>query len=273
MIPSSPSYSWVGWTILAVYLIVIATILLRYFQARIHSKIVCQWDGKIVVGKEKEELPAEVTDAMKDAGSPYISCAEVIIWNAGRQTLRGSDIAAGDRLQIIVSPFEKILRIRARPATQESSAFSARQDMDHLNVVACTFDHLKPGEGVRLEVLVTGVRYDVHLRGTVAGQLVRNWGRTKLCMSDDPPPSWRARNAPYFNIAVGVGYCLMVLVEFSIVAVRHPHDLFFQFFSRSTILGLEFFFLYPLWASFFIYSGIAELRKVRGRFPRGFSNA
>jgi hypothetical protein len=232
------------------------------------------------VGKEKEELPVEVTDAMKDAGSPYLSRAEVVIWNAGPQTLRSSDIAAEAPMRIVVppgfpskTPTARIVRFRMRSATRESNAFFVRQDPEHPNVGLCTFDYLEPGDGVRLEVLFTGVNDRVHLSGTVGGEVVWNWGRAKLWKSDDPPPSWWARYSPYFAIAMGAAVLLLNFVEFSIGAVRHPHELFSQFFAKSTMVGLQFFFWDPLFCWFFIFYGIAEVRKIRGRFPRSLLNA
>jgi hypothetical protein len=276
---SDPTNALIGWTILVVYLIVIITVLFHYFQTRIHQTIAFQWDGKRLVGKEKEELPAEVTDAMKDAGSPFVCRAEVVIWNAGHQTLHGSDIAANAPLRIVVAPGYpprtpngRIVRFRMRSATQEGNAFTIRQDPEHSNVGLCTFDYLEPGDGVQLEVLFTGTDDRIHLSGTVGGEVVWNWGKAKLCEGDAPPPSWWARHSPYLKIAMGAAGWVLILVEFSIGAVRHPHELFSRSFSRSFMEGLNLFFIFPMVSSNLVHKGITNLRKIRGRFPIGLSN-
>src|SRR5215472_3524972 len=108
MIAAIPSYVWAVGTsgILA-----FGVGVLLYLKKNGPAKLVYQWNGRIVVGKEKEELPEEIAIAMREAGSPYISSSEIVFWNAGQQTIHGSDIDGVDPLRITMASGARILRI------------------------------------------------------------------------------------------------------------------------------------------------------------------
>jgi len=226
------------------------------------------------VGRDKEDLPAEIANALREAGSPYVSCSEVVLWNAGNQTFRRSDIAAADPLRVVIAPkpSTRIVRFFIGSAIHEANSFSIEPDPEHPNVGLCTFDYLAPGDGVRLKIFATGIDYGVHLSGTVAGQRIWNLGAANLCGGTGALTSRMAHYSPFINITFAVAIWFELLVVLSILVVRHPHDLFFRLFSHHILNSIQLFGL-PIFGWILINTGIVELRALRGRFPRGLSNA
>jgi hypothetical protein len=258
----------------SIWLLLSLTIVIFLFGSILLSKrrasLAYQWDGKIIVGEEKEDLPAEIKTAMTEAGSPYICVSEIVFWNAGRRTFHGSDIVETDPLRLgSWGSDRKILRIAIRSAVGGGKSFSVQPSAIYPYVTLCTFDYLGPGDGVRFELLQTGVSYAQSVYGKVRGLPggVSDLGRANLVDSGDAKPSRRARVSPYFYF---ISAALLLLLDLWVVFHnRHRPGWVFRRGKLDGLLFLSFPFFY-FWICFAF--GIAELRKRYGCFPRSLAN-
>ncbi len=262
---------WLGWSIwLLLLALTIFTFLFRSFWQKPKAKLAYQWDGKIIVGEEKENLPEEIKAAMKDAGSPYICVSEFVLWNAGRRTFHRSDIVEADPLRLGTwGSNRKILRIAIRSAVGGGKSFSVQPSATHPYAALRTFDYLEPGDGVRFELLQTGVTYDQSIYGKVRGMPggVSDLGRANLVDSGDAKPSRRARLSPYFYFILPA--LLLLLDVWVVFHNRHKPGWIFR---SGELNGLEFLlfpFIYILWG---FAAGTCKLWKLYGRFPRSLAN-
>ncbi len=262
---------WLGWSIwLLLLALTIFTFLFRSFWQKPKAKLAYQWDGKIIVGEEKENLPEEIKTAMKDAGSPYICVSEIVLWNAGRRTFHRSDIVETDPLRLGTwGSNRKILRIAIRSAVGGGKSFSVQPSATYPYAAQCIFDYLEPGDGVRFELLQTGVNYDQHMYGKVRGMPggVSNLGRANLVDSGDVKPSRWARLSPYFYFSLPA-----LLLLFNLWVVFHTRHRPGWIFRRGKLDGLEFILIQVYYIGMSAAFGIAELRKRYGRFPRSLAN-
>lgn len=167
---------WVGWVI-GLCAVVLAVVF--YFKSRVTAELACQWRGRHLVGGNEADLPAEVVIAYKGTTVPRLSSAEVILWNSGKSTVRGSDVVATDPLRIVLSEDARILRITVSAVTREVNAFAATVHSERLNEAICVFDFLDSGDGVRVELLHTSKRRTPKIKGTIRGlpSGIRDCGR------------------------------------------------------------------------------------------------
>jgi len=96
-----------------------------------------------------------------------LSVTRVILWNAGRQAIRASDIAPTDPVAIRVSKPYQILDARVLGETAATNRFRVFVSNDRTEVT-CQFDYVDHGQGAVLQVIHTAkVDNDVRLDGTV----------------------------------------------------------------------------------------------------------
>jgi len=253
----SPIIAHFVWNISAGVLGLAAIGAIFYLKRRTSAKLVYQWNGRVVVGKEKGELPEDITIALEESGCPYISTTEIVFWNAGRHAIRGSDIDAADPLRMS-SPFgSRILSILTRAVSNEAISFTTKQDPDHPNTIFCGFDQLGPGDGVRLQIYETGVSHGISVGGTVRGlpNGILNWGAAPLGNVASKTTSWMARFSPYMFLFSSTFFIIMIPLRIA----RHYDD---SFGNWSWTISLV------LWSWMYFRMGIAQLRARFGRYPR-----
>lgn len=271
MLAALSNYSLVEWTIASCALTLITLKLFYSFKSKTQAKLAYEWGGRILVGEEREQLPNEIALALEESGSPYISSSEIVIWNAGHQPIHGSDIDGADPLRIFMPAGSRILRIIPRRTTNETISFSVTPDPEHPNVAFCSFDRMGPGEGVRFQILVTGVNYALSLGGRVRGlsDEIINGGRTSLGDATSNPAPRMAEYWPYINVLAGVLMVLMIPVGLLIKRARHQLDADYQLFSaKEWIHAINFVLLG--WTN--IAMGRAQLRARFGRYPRSLAD-
>jgi hypothetical protein len=260
-----------GWSIWLLLLgLTICIFLFRFLLlSKRRASLAYEWDGRIIVGKEKENLPEEIKTAMKEAGSPYICVSEIVFWNAGRRTFHRADIVETDPLRLgSWGSNRKILRIAIRSAIGGGKSFSVQPSATYPYAPLCTFDYLEPGDGVRFELLQTGVSYAQSMYGQVRGLPggLSHLGRAKLVDSGDAKPSRWARLWPYFYFILPV--LLLILDLWVVFHNRHKPGWIFR---RGKLAGLEFLLL-PF---FYVWWGFAlatsKLLHLYGRYPRTLS--
>jgi hypothetical protein len=157
---------WIGWLI---GLIAVILAVVFYFKSRATARLVCQWRGRLLVGGEEADLPADVVITYKGAAVPRLSSAKVVFWNSGKLTVRGSDIVEADPLRIVLAEDAVILRAVVNSVTRSVNSFSVRIRPEKANEAICTFDFLDAGDGARIELLHTSNLKSAKVVGTIRG--------------------------------------------------------------------------------------------------------
>jgi hypothetical protein len=195
-----------------------------YLSGRAVVKLAYQWTGKHLIGGEGTDLTDEVVISYKGAAVPRLSSTNVVLWNAGTQTFRGSDIVESDPLRIELPQDAQILRITVTKRSRPVNQFAARVDSVKKNQAICTFDYLDQGDGVRLEMLHTCEKRRPMVRGTIRGlpSGPTSWGRFQADTSDGPrtPIKLLNRTRPLvLAFALGLG-CTAILIGLLATLIR-----------------------------------------------------
>ena len=147
-----------------------------YWRSRIPGIIAFQSQNVSMVGGGDAVFPAEVTFQYQGTPVPRITSSTVWMWNAGKKTVRGSDIVAHDPLRLRFSA--EVLTVSIRKVSREAVQITADTSEDR-KIVRCGFEFLDPGDGGVLEVLHTGSNNAPECTGTIIGlpKDPQYWGR------------------------------------------------------------------------------------------------
>lgn len=253
----------IGWTIWAGGVVLVGFSLHYHFRPTVKARLAYQWDGRIIAGKEKEDLPAEITAVLKELGYPYTSTTAFVIWNASDQGLRGSDIVGADPIRVELGPKDRFVSIHVQSQTNEANSIQVRTDPEHPNVAVISFDSLQPKEGVRVEMLHTGLGYMLTLKGSLRGlpNSVSNLGRVPIC---DETEKKKSSQWGWYYIA---NLCfLLVLYP---VAVVHPWRRVHSFLLVGGSMELIGFASFVLTVYVGVATSLGGFRRRFGRYPKG----
>jgi len=110
----------------------------------------------------------ELGVVFEGASIPRATAANICFWNAGRKTIRRSDIASADPLRAEIVTDDKILA--AKIVTTSRDVITAQIVEVSPKMVCLSFDFLDKGDGILLRVLHTGhAPADCQLKGTIKG--------------------------------------------------------------------------------------------------------
>ena len=124
-----------------------------YWRSRIPGIIAFQSHNVSMIGDGDAVFPSEVTFQYQGTPVPRITSSTVWMWNAGKKTVRGTDVVAHDPLRLHFSP--EVLTVSIRKVSREALRITADTSEDR-KIVRCGFEFLDPGDGGVLEVLHTG---------------------------------------------------------------------------------------------------------------------
>jgi len=233
------SGDWVGWVI---GVIAVTLAIVFHFKTRVSTKLAYQWSGRHLVGGSEAALPDEVAISYCGISVPRLSSSQIIFWNCGNTTVRGTDIVKVDPL--------RIARVHAK-----------RQ-----NEALCTFDYLDPGDGARLEILHTGEKGYPELTGSIRGipKGPSDWGAVDRFASPFADLQSVVRLGVIGNAAFGLAVILYA-VFVPILQAKHPIALFWplsiEMSKRSRLAMILAGVVYALPGAFVLWV-------IRRRFPR-----
>lgn len=266
------NHDWVGW---AIGLIAVILAVFFYVKSRVVHRLAYQFEGRHLVGGEKAVLPDEVAVSYRGSIVPRLSASDLVIWNAGNQTLRGTDIVEKDPVRVIFSPESRILRAQVATATRAVNMFAIRLNPEHPNEALCEFDYLDPGDGVRLEILHTDEERYPTVKGTIRGlpEGMSNWGKARPIWSDryENPRANSSifaltKYAPYTMAALGA---LATLVG-TILWIRHRHN------PQAKTLAIDANFdeiFFGTTGALYMLTGLFLIWTRRRRFPKSLANS
>ena len=98
-----------------------------------------------------------------------LTATRIALWNAGRETIQGSDIARADPLRITSEADMKILSAEVMEQKNPANQFSVSVSGDQ-NCAELSFDYLDKNEGAVLQLLHSGTRWSkIEVQGRIKG--------------------------------------------------------------------------------------------------------
>ena len=190
----------------------IALALFLYWRSRISGIITCQSRDVSMIGGSNAVFPSEVEVRYRGTLVPRIISSTVWVWNAGKKTVRGTDIVAKDPLQLSFSG--EVLNVRIRKMSREVVQIKADISEEVNSKVRCGFEFLDPGDGDVLEVLHTGSDKTPECTGTIIG-LPKGPQYLGHVWNAYAPFKWegRARKTLPVRVALFVGIALGLVIS------------------------------------------------------------
>ena len=113
-------------------------------------------------------FPDDVEVRYRGTPVPRLTSSTIRIWNAGKKTVRGSDIVAHDPLRLHFGG--DVLNVRIIDVTREALRITANTSEEEARGMVCwDFEFLDPGDGGVLEVLHNGSAEAPEYTGTIIG--------------------------------------------------------------------------------------------------------
>ena len=119
-----------------------ALALFLYWRSQIPGMIVFQSHDVSMVGGGDAVFPAEVEVRYRGTPVPGLTSSTIGIWNAGKKTVRGSDIVAHDPLQLRFSG--EVLNVKIIKVSREAVQITADTSGEVRRTVYYSFEFLGP---------------------------------------------------------------------------------------------------------------------------------
>lgn len=157
------SQGWVG-------IMVGATIAAyTYVKARRFSRLSYQSASVSLVGTSKSEFSKRLELRYDGVVVPRVTASRIVVWNSGRETIHGSQIAPSEPLRLRFESGARVLSVEKTRETRPATLAVASNDPADPSAVTLTFDFLDPGDGIAVYVVHSGGATAPELVGTVKG--------------------------------------------------------------------------------------------------------
>ena len=241
----------------------IALTVFLYFRAKERPRPVFATLSHSLLHGDAPGLPRSVEILYGGRPVPALVKAYVAIWNDGRRTLDGADIASADPLRIDFEDETEVLRVRLVQRTREVNCVTCEPKDSTLYLA---FDFLDPGDGALIEILHTSARATPKVMGTIKGVPDGFTRRGRI-----PPPETAFRDvkndrrfmgahvsphSPKLWTLIGmpvIGIGLLV----SVTAFLIPEDVWVRAFSRPVFLTISA--LYIAFGGFLLWYGRSRI--------------
>jgi hypothetical protein len=155
----------------------------------------------VLIGASHDSLGGKLKVTFDDKNVSRVTRSVFVIWNAGRETTRGSDIATADLLRIELPRDTLILLASVDRSSRDAISFKITQDDSNSDRVTLklSFDFLDYGDGVNLSIVHSSSAGSCALKGTLIGMPkgIKNWGPAdsdlEAFRTPRPEKTWRVR--------------------------------------------------------------------------------
>lgn len=237
--PSDPQFifnqGWVG-LLVGVASLVLSWILYR--RGRRKGRFATESVGTPLLGyQHANALPPGVSIQYEGTPVPRVGFTDVLLWNAGVDTLRGRDVVAASPLRVEVPDGTRILEAGILYVTRPTSGWDVHIDPAHPNTVRITFDYAESEDGVRLRVVHTGANLELSVRGEVLGmpEGIVQLGHARLPYTEwrvavakawqEERALWRALRLARLSVPVAAPVFLAAVVTWAVSVVwRTPAE-------------------------------------------------
>ena len=193
---------WVGSTI---ELVGIVAAVLLYRASLVKACPVYQRRALRLIGSDESALPPNIEIRFRNQVVERLTKTYIVFWNAGKVTLRGSDIVEDDPVRCEFAPDARVLEASVVKNSRPANKFSIVVDPKCPNCAVLSFDYLDTNDGATIEILHTDQQRYPALKGTVRGvpRGVLDRGRIAPARRRDLP-RYVLRWMPYIMLATGL---------------------------------------------------------------------
>ncbi|MFH3100949.1 hypothetical protein [Citrobacter freundii] len=157
-IPSTGSLIGIGGIIIAI---------ISIFITRSVSKISSHLEFNSLIGGFESVLPKKINITYADVSVEKVSSSVFVIWNSGNKVISGNALKTIDPLRIEASDGVEILRSNIQKTNNKTSNIKIEIDPKNKNNLLISFDYLEKKNGFRIEILHTGDRDSLQVKGTL----------------------------------------------------------------------------------------------------------
>lgn len=157
-IPSTGSLIGIGGIIIAI---------ISIFITRSVSKISSHLEFNSLIGGFESVLPKKINITYADVSVEKVSSSVFVIWNSGNKVINGNALKTIDPLRIEASDGVEILRSNIQKTNNKTSNIKIEIDPKNKNNLLISFDYLEKKNGFRIEILHTGDRDSLQVKGTL----------------------------------------------------------------------------------------------------------
>jgi hypothetical protein len=118
---------------------------------------------------QNELLPPQVQILFESRVVDRLTKTYLVIWNAGKSLIRGSDIVASDELRCEFPDDGEILEVHILKSTKAINNFTIEANHDRPNIARIGFDYLDPGDGAVVQLLHTATVRFPKMTGAIMG--------------------------------------------------------------------------------------------------------
>lgn len=229
------------------------------------SRISSHLEFKSLIGGFNSELPQNISITYDDVPVEKVSSSVFIIWNSGNKVIDGSSLKTIDPLRVEARDGIKILRHNIQKTNNPTSNIEIYENPNNSGSLLIGFDFLEKKNGLRVEVLHTGNKKSLSVKGKLKG--VKHSYREKA--NNYIPSDFIIKNKSfiksYFPVAMKTAAILVVV---SLMAILIHTFVQPEFFLRERP-RTEHFDLWAVRTTIFVYLLILLFiyYKVRPPYP------
>ena len=140
-----------------------------FFKSKKVVKPSFQISSVLMLGKEENSLPNEVTVMYGNKNVRRLTKTTLTFWNDGSEVLRGENVVKGDPLRVAIEKGDNILSHSVLKWTTKANAFSIEKSLDKPYELLLHFDYLNQNDGAVIELLHDSNRDYPLVLGSIKG--------------------------------------------------------------------------------------------------------
>ncbi|EJQ2916587.1 hypothetical protein NYD81_003310 [Cronobacter sakazakii] len=129
------------------------------------SKISSYLEYKNLIGAFHSVLPQNISITYDDVPVDKVSSSVFTIWNSGNKVIYGTSLKTINPLRIEARKGVRILRYNVQKVNNKTNNITIKKDANFHSSLLISFDFLERKNGFRIEILHTGAREDLLVRG------------------------------------------------------------------------------------------------------------
>lgn len=133
------------------------------------SKISSHLEYKNLIGAFHSALPQNINITYDNQPVEKVSSSVFVIWNSGNKVINGDSLKTIDPLRIEACDDVRILRYNIQRVNNKTNNIQIYAEPRFKKKLLISFDFLEKKDGLRIEVLHTGSRESLAVKGTLIG--------------------------------------------------------------------------------------------------------
>ncbi len=113
--------NWFG--VVGIAVAIVVPVVVYYKSSHAGPRLVYQLGSSRLISKDKRALPEQVEIRYRGRIVPRLTKTYLALWNAGRDTVKGTEIVEDDQLRLVFGNDAEVLRISLSGVTREQNRF------------------------------------------------------------------------------------------------------------------------------------------------------